>query len=72
MFLMSQMVRPIINFQVASSSNSIHGSQWGKKGDQGKSQAWHTNQQCGYVLEMKEIDWNPTKFTNCQKRFLAK
>ena len=27
-----------------------------EKGDRGKSQAWHTNQQCGHVLKIKGID----------------
>lgn len=60
---------PYKYFQVA---NSYDRSQGGSKADQGRSQTWHTNWQCGQVLKTKGINWNPTKFTNCQKDFWPK
>lgn len=59
-----QGVGPLI-LAIVSTSHEGRGSE----GDKEKWQAWHTNQHRGYVLTMKGTDWNPTKFTNCQKDF---
>lgn len=66
------MVRPLVSVSSLTilATVPVDHSMWGggdEKGDQGRTQAWNTKQQCGYILKMKATDSNSTKFTNCQK-----